>query len=168
MCKKKLLWILCGVIALSCALFFAGCGTTPVPYSFAPEGLPTAQIKVVSGNPGLTLVSCENNKVPGPEENTHWEPFLLVPDKPAKIIVHAKYEHSAIIDKGLFVMLVSAVVAGNRSVSKEVLFECPPLEAEKTYKLAYKKGMGFTGKNTLVLTEDVTGKKIKEHEFIND
>jgi hypothetical protein len=143
----------------------AGCSTTPVPYSFAADGVETATISIVNGNPGLVLVYADGFELPEPEKKTRWDPFSFPAGKPIKITVHAYYEQSNTSNQGLLTALIASAIISSRSVNKDVSFECPPLEAGKNYKLVFRKGAGTTGKNLLVLTDVSTGKIVYEQEF---
>jgi hypothetical protein len=147
------------------AVSIAGCSTTPVPYSFAIDGAETAAISIMSGNPGLRLIYVDGNELPRPAKKTHWAPVLFTAGKPLNITVHARYEQSNTSNQGLLVSLVTSAITASRNVNRDVLFECPALEAGKSYKLVFRKGAGVTGKNLLVLTDIATGKIIYEQGF---
>jgi hypothetical protein len=125
----------------------------------------TATISVVSGNPGLKLIYVEGDELPKPEEKTHWEPLSFPAERPLVITVHAYYDQSGTTDKRFFAAVITTAIATSRRVNRDVLFECPPLEAGRDYKLTFRKGAGTTGKNFLVLTNTSTGKIILEQEF---
>jgi hypothetical protein len=169
--KKKLNSVFAvGMIALFAALS-VGCSTVPrttaVPLSFAPESEQTAVINVVTGNPGLWLVFVDGQELPGAAEGTHWAPLLFPTGRPFNITVNAHFEEQAVTNHGLLATLVTSVVAASRGVNQNVLFECPPLDAGKQYKLTFRKGIGLTGKNLLVLTNAENGKTVHEQEFGN-
>jgi hypothetical protein len=142
-----------------------GCSSTPVPYSFAADGEETATMNIVAGNPGLHLIYGDGTELPQPAEKTHWDPFTFSAGKPLNITVHAYYQQTNAQNQGLLGNLVTSAILSSRSVSKDVSFECPPLEAEANYKLVFRKGGGLTGRNLLVLTDTSTGKIIYAQEF---
>jgi hypothetical protein len=153
------------VLIIAIAAFFVGCSTTPVPFSFADDGLETAAISVVGGNPGIRVIYVDGNELPPPANKTHWDPFELPIGKPVKITVHAYYEQSNSGNADLLSLLITTAITSSRSVDQDVVFECPPLEAGKKYKLAFRKGAGLTGDNLLVLTETSKGKVVYQQEF---
>lgn len=151
-----------GLIVVSLSL--AGCLTTPVAYSYVEEGGDAATVSVVSGSPGLTLLYINGDELPKPEDKTHWDPFKLPAGVPLTLTVHAYYEQSS-GGGGLLGVLVTSAITASRSIDTDVTFECPPLDAGKTYKLAFRKGAGLKGKNTIFLNDTKTGKLIHEQEF---
>jgi hypothetical protein len=153
------------VFIIVIAALIVGCSTTPVSYSFAEDGLETAAISVVGGNPGIRVVYVDDNELPPPADKTHWDPFAFPAGKPVKVTVHAYYEQSNSGNQSLLSLLVTTAITSSRSVNQDVLFECPPLEAGKKYKLVFRKGAGLTGDNLLVLTETSTGKIVYQQEF---
>jgi hypothetical protein len=165
--KKSIFVIATGIfiIPIIIALSITGCSTTPVPYSFATDGAQTATISVVRGNPGVNLIYVDENELPEPAKKTHWSPFTVTAGQPIKMTVHAYYQQSNTSDQGLLVALATSAITASRSVDKDVTIECPPLEADKNYKLVFRKGAGVTGKNVLVLTDISTGKIVYDQEF---
>ncbi|MDR2489939.1 MAG: hypothetical protein LBD20_00885 [Spirochaetaceae bacterium] len=152
-----------GVVVVS--LYFTGCLTTPVAYSYVEDGGEAATMTVVSGSPGLTLLYINGDELPKPEEKTRWDPFKLPAGVPLKLTVHAYYEQSSSSNMGLIALLATSAITASRSIDTDVTFECPPLDAGKTYKLTFRKGAGLKGKNTILLNDTKTGKFVHEQEF---
>jgi hypothetical protein len=154
-----------GIGIFSFTVLLMGCATTGVPYSFVENSNDGASISFVGQNPGVRMIYYDNNELPAPAKKTHWEPISFPADKPLKITVHVFYEQSNNNSSGLLVSLVTSAITASRSVNRDVLFECPALEAGKLYKLVFRKGAGTTGNNTLVLTDVETGKVFYQQEF---
>ena len=163
-----------------------GCATTPTPYSFAEPGSETAEITFKDGNPGVRFVSFEETKLPAPEDGTHWEPILFPAETPLEITVHAFYEpHQTHATEGYFgafknsgtgaivlfllfpvvlpitltIDLISLIVTNALTVSTDVVFTCPPLEADGDYRLAFEKR-----RRKLVLTDQKRSGKALVYE----
>ncbi|MDR1389132.1 MAG: hypothetical protein LBJ31_04070 [Treponema sp.] len=164
-----------GILVLVVAASIMGCATTrtPVPFSFVEGEGESASINIVGGSPGVWLVYYDKNELPPPEEETYWSPLFFPAGQPLQFTVHAYYyqQGSATASGNLLVNLIadvaSSAIAASRNVDRDVLFECPALEAGNEYKLVFRKGAGTTGQNLLVLSEIATGKVIYEQEFEN-
>jgi hypothetical protein len=161
-------------LTIAVVVFFVGCATTkraPVPFSFVETGEDSASINIVGGNPGVWLVYFDKNELPPPAENTYWSPLSFPAGRPLQITVHASYQQqtNSSSSGGFLATLIadvaSSAIAASRTVERDVLFECPALETDKTYKLVFRKGAGVRGKNMLVLSDISTGKVVYEQEF---
>lgn len=151
-----------GVIIVTFSI--VSCSTMPMPYSFANEGAETAQLNVVKGNPGLSLIYVDGNEIPNPLPKTHWEPLEFPAGQPIKLTVHAYYQQEN-NNTSILASLITTAITASRSVNRDVLFECPSLTAGKNYKLTFRKGSGLKGDNLLVLTDVASGKIIHQQEF---
>jgi hypothetical protein len=164
-----------GIVILAVAALITGCATTrtPVPFSFVEDEAESASIDIVGGSPGVWLVYFDKNELPPPAEETYWSPLSFPAGRPLQFTVHAYYyQQGTAAASGSFLVnliadVASSAIAASRNVDRDVLFECPALEAGKEYKLVFRKGAGATGQNLLVLSEIATGKVIYEQEFEN-
>jgi len=159
---------LLGIVALV-SIFYIGCSTSPVAYSFI-EGQ-NSSIAFKDGNPGVSFVSYSGLTLPKPEKKTHWDPVGFPSGKELRIIVHAKYETKTKTSLGGFGLLGAVVNtaqdirAVSRNVDADLEFKCPPLESGKSYQLSFTKEPGMPGKNILTLTEIGTAKAFYQQEF---
>jgi hypothetical protein len=163
-----------GILVLVVAALIMGCATSkPVPFSFVEGEAESASIDIVSGSPGVRLIYFDKNELPPPEEETHWNPISFPAGQPLQFTVHAYYyqQGNTTTTSSFLINVVanvaSSAVAASRNVDRDVVFECPALEAGKAYKLVFRKGAGAAGKNLLVLTNVMTGKIVHEQEFEN-
>jgi len=139
--------------------YFTGCSSTtrPVPYSFTGEerSNETAEIIFVSkSNEIVRLVDFEGKEAPLPGYGTHWSPVTLPAGRPLKLRVYVGWK------KGKH----GEDMPGYR---RRGIFNCPPLEAGKQYKLWFDtdrdtndKDANYFGTGYLVLT-DVNVNKLK-------
>ena len=163
---KKFLKIFAPTPVLFVAFLALGCASQkPVPYSFVEKGGKTASILFAHGNPGAYLVFFEDRALPPAEKNTQWNPVKVPANTALNIVVHVSYEQLGTSNQSLLGALAASAISSNRSVKKDVAFSCPPLEDNKEYKLEFRKGAGFTGKNLLVLTDIGTSKIVHRQEF---
>ena len=162
--RGKLFLPCVSVIVLAFGMMVMGCATTGVPFSFVENDEDMASISFVGGNPGVKLVYYDTNELPEPEEKTHWDPISFPAGQQLSITVHAYHQQSN-YSSSLIGAIITAAITASRSVDRDVLFECPALEAGKSYKLVFRKGAGTTGSNTLVLTDVETGKIFYQQEF---
>jgi len=165
------------VFLLIVSFCITGCVTTSpqltrVPYSFANHGSETASITFISGNPGISLVYFEGSELPRASGNTHWDPILFPADRALKITVHAFYQLSnsssnragvTLSNQGISVGVSMNLNPNSQAVNHDVVFECPPLEANASYRLTFRRST--PGRNILVLTNASTGRIIHEQEF---
>ena len=132
-----------------------------VPYSFAPEGSPTAAITFQGG--GIDLVKYGDAKLPVPKIKTYWSPFLFPAGKKLNLRLHMVRGGPTWISStpwGLVILPISIML----SVRAWVSFYCPPLEAGKEYKLSFRSGFSTLGRK-LVLQDAQTGQIIYEQKF---
>jgi len=126
------------LIALTfAAANITGCGyTKPVSYSFAEDGNENGTVKITFvkyGKIGVRLVDCEDVTMPSPAPGTNWRSAVIFPaEKSLNIRVYVYWNEDRY---------------GER---RRGIFRCPPLEADREYKLwftgDYKNG------GSLVLT----------------
>ncbi|MCL2444356.1 MAG: hypothetical protein FWD13_12970 [Treponema sp.] len=162
------------VFTILTSLLFIGCATTynsPVAYSYAADDFNSATIFFQSGNPGLTFISLEGVTPPRPESGTFWDPFKFPTNRELTLVLYAKYETRARARVegfgilGDFANFASSVTEMSQNVDGYVTFNCPPLEAGKSYTLAFLKESGIPGRNKLILTDIATRRIIHEQEF---
>jgi hypothetical protein len=163
------LWKL-SVLVLLGSFILLGC-VTATPYPAVPEDSNSATISFKWGNPGVRFVSFDGKPLPPPDRGTSWQPIILPAGRPILITVHANYEKESSAGGsgglGLLVATASAVSGAVRYVNTDVVLTCPPLTPGTKYHLSFTKGAGYPGKNTLVLTDLSTKKRVYEQEFEN-
>jgi len=138
--KNKPLFIL--AICLFC---ITGCSTTgtttppitpsPVQYSFTEtEDMTAKLIFTYKDKAGVSLIDFEEKILPNPAENTYWEPIVLPAGRTLTLRVFVYWGEGET----------------NR---RRGIFNCPPLEKGKTYKLWYYMGEKHNEAKKLILTE---------------
>ncbi|MCL2722646.1 MAG: hypothetical protein FWD47_15060 [Treponema sp.] len=161
------------IFVLITSFFIIGCSSTPVQYSFANNENEAASIIFTGGNPGLRLVYFDGMEFPQPRSNTYWDPILFPSGRPLRMTVHASFNAQnapanrggiMLSNRGIAMGLSMNLSADTNSVSCDVVFECPPLDAGGSYRLTFRRGS--QGKDLLVLTNDNTGRIVHEQEFI--
>ena len=151
--------------------FYIGCTTSPVAYSFMEGELNSSSIEFKTGNPSVSFVSYSGLTLPKPEKRTRWEPISFPSGIDLRIIVHTKYEtrsKASLSGFGLLGAVVNVaqdIRAVSRNVDVDLEFNCPPLEAGKSYLLTFTKEPGMPGKNILTLTEIGTTRVVCQLEF---
>ena len=132
----------------------------------------------------LQLISIEGDEIPLPEKRTVWNPVSLPADRPLTLTVNIFYfyypskessHHStgSVADIVLFPILIAADIASDIAAdiaaekakgwrNMDVIFNCPPLEAGKNYRLEYVER--WFQKPRLVLTEISKKKVVYEQE----
>ena len=163
-------------------IFFAGCGTiATVPYSFTRNGNGTAEITLQinlkkDGFPkkplygkskiSMQLISIEGEEIPLPETGKCWNPVSLPAEKTLTLTINISYINTPFFGgtsgSGIFKHSNSST---SSRYSMDVIFNCPPLEAGKNYKLEFKSGFQ---KSSLVLTETSTKNIFYEQEVQNN
>jgi hypothetical protein len=148
----------------------SGCATKAATYKFVEEGDNTATIAFSRGNPGVSFLEYNELTLPPAEGGTYWDSLLFSSGVPLQIKVQAYYEQqqTRVIGGGLIgaiANVASAVATVSRSVNKDVIFECPQLQAGGQYRLSFRKGNGTPGKNTLVLTDIAAKQVVYEQDF---
>ena len=159
---NKLSGLLCITVLLS--FLAVGCMTAR-PYSFSQDPARTAAIHLMRGNPSVTLITCNGEKLPTAEDKEYWDPVIVPCGKELELKIHTEYSHSANIAGGLLGALASAAVSSALSVNTDVLFICPPLEEGKSYMMEFKKGKSFPKNGMIVITDSETGEVIVEQIF---
>jgi len=134
---KKIIWVFM-TLATFCLM---GCfsftpkkaAPVPVRFSFAESDEKAVPITFIQGNKvGVRLVDCNEVIRPNPAEGTYWERDNLFPvEKPLDLRVYIYWDEDRF---------------GER---RRGIFKCPPLEANKEYKLWYK---GNLKGGSLILT----------------
>ena len=158
------------IIFVFCVFFIlAGCVSAQV-YQFTADESNSASISFKTGNPSLSFVSFEGKNLPTANFGTRWDPILFPAMKPMLITVHAHYDHERRFSAtggllGLISDVAGTVATITRYVDTDVVLTCPMLMPGTKYQLAFKKGPGVPGKNTLVLTDLSTNKIIYQQEF---
>jgi len=142
------------------ALFLiAGCGASPMPYSFADKETDTAGTAVIKfegtrSKIGVDLHFFEDKELPIPNRRGltgghYWSPVFFPAGRPFKLTVNVYY------DTG--------------DVGTEHIFNCPALSAGRTYKLSAERKKGFLGIVTspamLILKDTKTRKTVYEQPF---
>jgi len=154
-----------------------GCTTTkPSAYSYMPDPASGAIVSFGTGseNPGVKFVALDGVPPEAPGKGTYWEPIVLPAGRELRITVHAEYTQSdTVIYTGLgaageIANKVQEINAAIRNVSTYVIFNCPPLQAGKTYRLAFLKESGIPGKNILILSDVGTREVVYQQEFETD
>jgi len=164
---------------------FTGCSTTKtnVDYSFSKDDSPSAVIEFESSNPGVNFIDYEGAELPKPKKKTKWSNKIEFPaEEPLKLNVRAHYESSAtpmmnigvlimstyiFFPIGLAFMALSLVIDIPLililSTDKKIIFECPPLEADKTYVLKFRRKKKKDTRALLLL--DAEGAVVCEQGF---
>ncbi|MCL2410235.1 MAG: hypothetical protein FWC97_01200 [Treponema sp.] len=155
-------------------VFFVGCATSPVEFSFLLDGQGASSVGFLTTNrdnqPSVALVSFEGRRLPRSESRTHWDPIIFPSDRELRMIVRVIYRETTPRVEGFGLIgeiagIVSDVSALTRNVDTSVEFVSPPLEAGGKYQLSFVKGPGMPGRNILRLTNIVTGRIVHEDEF---
>jgi hypothetical protein len=133
--KKILLIVL--IFAAFCIIgCFSSPRTVPVPYSFAGEDSVNGTAKIIftgyGEKVGVRFVDYDGIVIPAPPTGTRWEydAFIFPAGEPLNLRVYVYWKKDEF---------------GER---RRGIFLCPPLEAEKEYKLwfrgSYRKGGSLT------------------------
>ena len=144
--NRSILWI----VLIIASFYFIGCSTTPrvnnMPYTFAENenAKGTAIIKF-----NVMFIDFEGEQLPTPEEGTRWYPLQFPAGRPFNIKVHV-YHDGWNSTGGYFDIPYFSPFA---VIDKEVIFECPPLEAGKEYRLIYN--YSISGKSLDLKEEDI-------------
>jgi hypothetical protein len=144
------------IITLAFAAFCVmGCSTTPklVPssFSFAGSDNENGTAKITFVNPekvGVRLVDCEGVTIPGPAEGTYWDSAIIFPAERSldlRVYVYWKEDRYGERRRGIF--------------------KCPPLEANREYKLWFKGK--FKG-GSLILTYANVGNLDSRSEIVHE
>ena len=129
------------IIAVS---YFTGCVPAPktptiinTPYTFAEDEFSDGTAEITFSNK-IIFVDVEWEKLPPPEEGTRWYPLRFPAGREFQLRVYILY-HS-----------------NQPGYRRRGVFKCPPLEAEKKYKLWYEaaKSDYYSGAGRLILTYD--------------
>ena len=159
------------VSAFLASFLFVGCASKPVQYSFAANEQNLPSIAFKTGNPSVSFVSFDGQTLPQPARSTRWEPLNFPSDRDLRIIVHARYTTNSKVSLGGFGLLGTAVNvvqdvrAVSRNVDADLVFDCPPLEAGRSYQLYFVKEPGMPGKNILTLTDIESAEVVIQQEF---
>lgn len=139
---------------LTLGLMIMGCATTPTtPHSFAAEGSPdvaTITFMFVGYSNGASAsVSFFSYGDIVTEKKENWNPVSFPADNPLQFTVKANFNP---VQAGGLAAIVTLARTFN---GKQVVFDCPPLEAGKSYSLwsVSSDGPLGAGTHTLVLTE---------------
>lgn len=169
----KLQTILCLLTLLFVGTFtLIGCATSPVNYSFTGiNEWDSPSIYFREGNPGVSFVSFDGRTLPRPERGTHWNPIHFPSGRELRIIVHADYSASSrttfygfgVI--GAIANTAQDVISVSRNVDTNVVFNSPPLEAGRRYRLFFSKEPGLPGRNILTLVDIDAGRIVYQQEF---
>ena len=145
---------------------FISCMSTPVSHSFAWDEKATAEITSVDGNPGIRLINYDGHTLPPLERNTHWGPITFPAGRSLTMVFYAYYQQTQdATNRSLLGVLVQGAIHYSRSVSTNVVFECPPLEAGGAYTLRFRKYAGIPGANSLELIDTRTRRVVYEQIF---
>jgi hypothetical protein len=145
--KNKIAYI----FLIFAAFYFIGCSTTPqskiidIPYTFAENEHNKGTAKIIfSGN--VRLVSYEEEELPITKVGTRWYPLQFPAGKKFNLRVYVAYHGD---------------YPGYR---RRGIFKCPPLEADKSYKIWFEsaKRNYYSGAGRLILTYD----NVKELKYI--
>jgi hypothetical protein len=163
-------------------IFFVGCGTVAtIPYSFTENGNGIAEITLQiklrkDGFPkgglygkskiSMKLISIEGEVIPLPKTEKVWNPISLPAEKTLTLTINIFYFYRHFMGgtSGSGILKHGADPTTDR-YSMDVIFNCPPLEAGKNYKLEFKSGFQ---KSRLVLTETNTKKIFYEQVVPNN
>ena len=153
--NKKLLWIVLALFWLSftgCAQIISGIIVRPVSYSFANDnpGNGTATITFIGNNKaGVRLVDCEGAVMPEAEMLTRWEPAIIFPaGKPINIRVYVYWDEDRYGDR------------------RRGIFKCPPLTADKDYKLWFRGNYKDGGTLTLTYSTAISSRNDVVYEQV--
>ena len=162
-----------GALALILSFVFIGCSTKPALYSYTADQARGASVSfgATNENPNITFMALDCVPPETAEKGTHWEPIVLPAGRTLRITVHANYTQKGGVKFGGFGLIgdiantAQAVSAVTRDVDTDVIFNCPPLEAGKTYRLTFSKEPGIPGRNVLILTDVNSREIIYQEEF---
>ncbi|MDR0300710.1 MAG: hypothetical protein LBI04_00155 [Treponema sp.] len=159
--KKILLFVL--AFTLCC---ITGCTTTKaVLYSFADNESENGTA-VISFGEGVYLIGFEDVDLPKPEEKTYWDPIMFPAERPLKLTVHVHYDSNysssgSIVD--IIILPITLIDGVAKSANRDIIFECPALEAGKEYILTFKS-KAFA-KDYLLLRDKKTKKQVYKIKF---
>jgi len=173
---------------------FTGCSSTPKVeafYSFSENESKSAKIEFDSGNPGVSFINFEGTKLPKPKRGTRWSNTITFPaEEPSQITVRARYDPpTPMLDIGGKIMefggnlnilglpflavglgfvalafVVDVPMAFIQGIYKKVVFDCLPLEVDKSYVLKLRrKRKGET--RALLLLDAATNEVVREQAF---
>ena len=155
-------------IALFVSFCIMGCSTAPapVPYSFAGN---TGETISITFSSQANLVSFEGVVLPKPARKTHWRPIVFPAGRTLPLTVHAYYDDSwganlstsgtafDILLLVIFpVVIIHDLTAPLRGINRDVVFDCPPLQAGREYFLTLEK-KGRPKRFYLILSDTQTG-----------
>jgi len=108
------------------------------------------------GGLNIQLVSIDGIEIPIPERRTVWNPVSFPAGKPLTLVVNIFYFATKTSGVDLYIIGFESITAGSW-YNTDVTFNCPPLEAGKSYTLnAYGKGTN----TRFILTDTKTKKKV--------
>ena len=154
------------VLVFFITMTFVSCMSTSVSHSFAWNEKDTAEITFVDGNPGIRLINYDGHNLPPLERNSHWGPITFPAGRSLTMVFYAYYQQAQeTSNRSLLGVLVQSAIHHSRSVSTNVVFECPPLEAGGAYTLRFRKYAGIPGANSLELVDARTRRVVYEQIF---
>jgi hypothetical protein len=146
--KRNILWL----VLIFVAFCLMGCFSTPktpkirdIPYTFGAHKN-NNETATIFPQWGIRFVDVEGEVLPPAGEGIRWRPLLF----PAK--------------RDLNIRLYATYAGDHPGYRRRGIFKCPPLEANKKYKLWYEpaKRHYYSGAGKLILTYD----KVKELKYI--
>ena len=153
-------------------LTLTGCATSA--YYFPPaneQNSAAIYFEPSDQNHSLRVISFNGQRLPRSGIGKRWQPVHFPAGTEIGIMVHARFQESTRTVTGFGAVgavlnTVQEVRAATRNVDIQVMFNCPPLEAGKNYRLLYHKELGIPGRNFLILIDLFTGQEVHRQEFI--
>jgi len=179
--KNKINFLFLGVILSFCIM---SCSSVSIrTYSFAENENEAAKMVFLAKEEvigkdihGVRFISFEGVALPEPEKKTQWGATIAFPaGRPLqlKLNVFVQGEKSNIGTGTLLDFFILPAIAANevggeigataRTYNRDILFDCPALEAGKTYTLEFKDRALV--KDILILRDAKTKKIVYEFEF---
>jgi len=127
---------------------------------------------------GVRFISFEGVTLPTPEKNTRWGAIAFPADRPLQLNlnVYVQGENSttsfsstgSLLDLVIFPVIIVGEAVGEvgaavRTYNRDIIFDCPALEAGKDYTLEFKDRAFI--KDILILRDAKTKKIVYEFEF---
>jgi len=145
----------------------------PVPYSFAENESENGTAIINFNKNSVELLDFEGANLPKPETRTYWSPIIFPAGRPFTLKLHIFYKSNTSLpsvgtwsSSGTALDLIAlASLAGEigKSVDRNIIFNCPALEAGREYEIIFVSHALL--KDYFLLRDKKTRKKVYEVKF---